>query len=148
MANPYQPPADAPVVAAGDLSRLLRVAQNQRAIMFCILASMGVAGASATLKLAPIVAAIPTLLVGLVSLAFTFRLASVVYSKTGAIVCGLLIVVATLSAFVVLPALSQLTVLVILFVVNSRATKELKAAGFRVGLLGGDPAEVEARMRG
>jgi hypothetical protein len=42
-----------------------------------------------------------------------------------------------------MPLVSLLTLLV----VNQRATKELKGAGFKVGLLGGDPADVEAHMR-
>jgi hypothetical protein len=38
--------------------------------------------------------------------------------------------------------------LVVLAVVNGRATNALKKAGFEVGLMGGDPKDVEKRMQG
>jgi hypothetical protein len=38
--------------------------------------------------------------------------------------------------------------LVLLLILSSKATKELRKAGFRVGLLGGNPKEIEKQMRG
>jgi len=38
--------------------------------------------------------------------------------------------------------------LILLLVLSSKATKELKAAGFKVGLLGGNPKEIERAMLG
>jgi hypothetical protein len=135
------------VAPAADLPRLLRVAQNQRNIMFCILAQLAV-GLVGWLGLLPaLVQNLVSLVVGIASIIFTIALARVLYSMVGVVVCVLFLLV-PFSALVApnvagfLPLVSLLTLLV----VNQRATKELRAAGFRVGLMGGDPAEVAARM--
>jgi len=38
--------------------------------------------------------------------------------------------------------------LLLLLVLSSKATKQLREAGFKVGLLGGNPKDVERRMSG
>jgi hypothetical protein len=38
--------------------------------------------------------------------------------------------------------------LILLLVLSSKATKQLREAGFKVGLLGGNPKDVERRMSG
>jgi hypothetical protein len=132
------------------LEKLLVVARNQRGIMLCILAQFGIAIVGFALGLPPIVRALLSLVVGLASTAFTVMLARAVYDVVGVVLCVTFLLAPIVGSFVVpeqasvLPLVSLLT----LFVVNQRATKELKAAGFEVGLLGGDPADVERRMSG
>lgn len=137
-----------PTPALRDVPCLLRIAQNQRGIMLCILANVLLFCLTAALQLGVVTAGIATLLVSLASAVFLVRLAAAAFSGTVAIICGVLIAVANLSSILGTPMLAYLVMLPLLLVVNARATRELRAAGFHVGLLGGSPAEVLARTGG
>lgn len=127
---------------------MLRVAQNQRAIMLCILAQMGFSVVNFAVALPPIVLTLLSLVVGLASIYFTVALARVLYSVVGVVVSVVFLLVPFVGLVVPVNAsILTLVALITLFVVNQRATKALKAGGFRVGLLGGDPSEVEARIK-
>jgi hypothetical protein len=142
-------PAPAAQTPAADLPRLLQVAKNQRGIMLCILVNLVIVGVSALLPdiASGILMLVPTLLVGIASLWFTLRLAYAVVGGIGAGICALIIAATVVWAAVADAIGARLLVLVVLAVVNGRATRALKKAGFRVGLLGGSPSDVEARMR-
>ncbi len=135
--------------APADLDRLLRVAKNQRGIMLCILGQIAVAAVGGFLSLPPLANSLLSLLVGLASLVFLVALARNVYSTVGVVVCVVFLLIPFVGVFVMPSAGATLTILSLLtlLVVNQRATKELRAAGFKVGLLGGSPAEVESRMQ-
>ncbi len=162
--NPYSPPQHPPQQgypqqgypqqgypqqAAVDLPRMLRIAKNQRAIMLCILAQIAVASVGFFVPIPALVLGGLSLVVGIASIVFTVTLARVLYSMAGVIICIAMLLIPFAAMFLspeaseVMPLVSLLTLLV----VNQRATKELKGAGFKVGLLGGDPADVEAHMR-
>ena len=134
MANPYQPPIDAsssPSPArAAQLEELRAIARHQRAINLAILAQLALmvfAGSFGTtlelvLKLAGIVVAI-------ISLVAEVRLVKALHGLVVAILCAPLMFV---------PLVNLLTLLVF----NSQATKRIREAGFKVGLLGGNPDEI------
>jgi hypothetical protein len=44
------------------------------------------------------------------------------------------------------PASTLTLKLILLLILSSKATKEIKASGFKVGLLGGNPKEIEQAM--
>ena len=129
------------------LRRLQRVAKNQRGIMLCILAQLAVAAAGRALGFPSLLQTGLALVVGVASLVFTILLAREVFSMVGVVVCVVLLL-APYTALVLADAGPVVTLLSLLtlLVINQRATKELQAAGFKVGLLGGNPADVEARI--
>ena len=157
--NPYSPPQHPPQHGypqqgypqqpAVDLPRMLRIAKNQRAIMLCILAQIAAACVGFFIPIPALVMGGLSFVVGIASLVFTVTLARVLYSVVGVVICVAMLLI-PFAAIVLAPQASgimPLVSLLTLFVVNQRATKELQGAGFRVGLLGGDPADVEAHMR-
>ena len=151
MTTPYQAAAPhAPPHPAADLPHLLLVARNQRGVMNCILASIVIGLVSAFLPDATpaIVVAIPTLVLGIISLYFIIRLANAVFGPVGAVLCALIIAASTAWVVATANPIGRLIPLVVLAVVNGRATNALKKAGFKVGLMGGDPKDVEKRMQG
>ena len=144
-------------VATGDraaqLDRLLKIAKAQRGVNIGILliflcyaliifgGVLGGAAASSTnsgsapgaLAIVPLVALVGLLAVMIFQIIYVYRLAS-------ALQCGL-------------PVLWVLGVfflscigLILLLILSSKATKEIKAGGFKVGLLGGNPQEIEQAM--
>jgi hypothetical protein len=153
MSNPYQPPVAGSTPAASphvDYAYLKNVAWAQRGVMLTILTIFVVAGLNAALHFPPTVALLLMAVVGFASLGFGIRLGWLVYGGVGAVITAVFLLLPGV-VNVTAPQLgpfATLAYLVTLLVVNQGATKKLRAAGFRVGLLGGSPAEVEARMRG
>ena len=133
MVNPYQAPIDAfaPLpVRVGKLDDLRRIARHQRAINLAILAQLGLMGfaAMAPAALTPVVRLVG-LVISIATIVATFRLAKALHSTWVAVVCTPLMLV---------PLVNLLTLLVF----SSQATKRLRDAGFKVGLLGGNPADI------
>jgi hypothetical protein len=141
--NPYEAP-EAPLregtaigVKSGRIADVRRVAVAQKGILVCLLLQFLVIGASfaANFGVLPIpeVArlglSIASLVVGVAQIVFVFMLAMRVYSTVAGIFLGLL-------AFI--PCLG----LLILLIVNGRATTILTANGYKVGLMGADLAEI------
>jgi len=142
VASAPNPPLD-----LNALRRLHRIATHQRGIMLCILAQLAVAAAGAAFEFPAMLRTGLTLVVGLASLVLIILLARDVFSTVGMATCVVMLLAPYAALFVadagpVVTLLSLLTLLV----VNQRATKELQQAGFKVGLLGGNPADVQARI--
>ena len=127
--NPYQSPlADSPVVGVKSGSRedLKSVAVYQKGILVCILIYL--AAVVAQFVLPPELNAIVVIgifAVVLVGTIFVFLLAMKVYNTGIGILLGILTLVPCVG-------------LLILLVVNSKATGVLKQNGIKVGLLGAD----------
>jgi hypothetical protein len=139
MTNPYQPPqaghgggsAARPGV---DLDRLRKIATYQRIINVAILAdfvAMSALGAvQLPLALQLVVRVAVFAVVGVGSLVAEFLLVSVLHSTLVAILCAPLMFVPCLN-------------LIVLLVFNQQATSCLRDAGFKVGLLGGNPDDIK-----
>lgn len=147
MSQPEAPPPQAEGVVSGQWKDLKSVAVYQKGIMFGILfnlLSYGAAmsmGGSELAEAAPmliLVLACVALLGALVSLIFTVLLSMKVYNVAVGILLGL---------FAIVPCIG----LIILFVVNSKATQTLQANGIKIGLMGARLSDVDqaiASMRG
>jgi hypothetical protein len=137
--NPYQAPnipATAIGVNSGRAEDLRKVAMYQKGILYCILANFilmganfavrggGNAGAMAGLLILGIY-----ILVGFVQLAFIVLLATQVYNLGLGIVFGIL-------SFV--PCLG----LILLLIVNQKATTVLQQNGIKVGLMGANMSQL------
>ena len=120
--NPYQAPKAA-VADAGDadIERLNRVAAGQRLVIIALLISIGSIALQAA---SPALGLIGSLLGSLVAIIGIVRLA-------GALGSGVLARI--LYAIAMLVPLINLLIMVLL---STRATKQLRAGGYRVGLLG------------
>ena len=133
-----------------DSATLVRIARNQRAVLLCILAQLGLMLVVFLLPLPGFVNTALSLGIGLASLWFSVALARAVYGIAGTVVCALFLVAPIFVVFLA-PAVAtdmSLVTLVTLAVINQRATKELRAAGLKVGLLGASPAQLAARATG
>ncbi len=136
---------------AGDLDRLLKIAKGQRGVNLAILLTFAsyavlmfggfVAAAAGTApRPAPSVGVLPFIgLVGILAavvlqVLYVYRLASSLQHIAILWVLGV----------VFLSCIG----LILLLILSSQATKELRAAGFKVGLLGGNPKEIERAMLG
>ena len=131
--NPYQSPSDeSPIVGVKSGSRedLRSVAKYQKGILVCILVYLiAVIGQFAIpAEFRPIIA-LGVLAVGLAGTVFVFLLAIKVYS-TGV---GVLMAILTL-----VPCVG----LIMLLVVNGKATAILKQNGIKVGLLGANLSQI------
>lgn len=135
--NPFRAPESdfAPVqpvqgVLSGNREDLRRVAKYQRAIMFCILAYLAAVPLQFIVpqELLPFVG-IGAGLVVITGMVFVFLLSTKVYGVALGIVLGL---------FSLIPCLG----LLILLMVNSKATNVLKSNGIKVGFLGADPSVI------
>jgi hypothetical protein len=127
MENPYQAPqttSTAVGVLSGDREDLRSIAKSQKGILICILVYLiAVFGQFAlSPELRPLVG-IGVLLVGLVGAVFVFMLAIKVYGVGVGILFGIL-------------SLIPLIGLIVLLIVNGKATGILKQNGIHVGLLG------------
>jgi len=136
---------------AGQLERLLKIAKAQRGvnigillIFLCyvlifmggIVTPAGPGGMpSATMAIVPLVALFGLLAVMIMQIIYVYRLAS-------ALQCGPPILW-VLGVFFL-----SCIGLILLLVLSSKATKAIKAGGFKVGLLGGNPKEIERAMAG
>lgn len=130
--NPYQAPPTDDTSAAPTRNRedLRRVARAQKGVLMCILfyliALIGRFVFPAELQ---ILIGIGVVLVGFVGAIFVFILAMRVYGTVFGIVLGLL-------------SLIPLINLLVLLMVNGKATSILKQQGIQVGLLGANLSEI------
>ena len=126
---PPQPPQ---TLSYGTSARsdLKEIASRQRAIMLCILAYIVAVICQFALppELRPILG-LAVLAVGVIASVFIFMLAIKLYGTGVGILLGILTLVPCLG-------------LLILLVVNSKATNILRENGVKVGLLGADPKQV------
>ena len=131
--DPYQSPAAQPQVVgvkSGNREDLRSVAKYQKGILVCILiyliAAFGRFAVPAELRF---VIGVGVLTVGLVGTVFVFLLAMKVYSTAVGIVLGILTMIPCLG-------------LIVLLIVNGKATAILKQNGIKVGLLGADLSQL------
>lgn len=127
--NPFEAPASNSRVVgivSGSREDLLKVAKYQKGILVCILVYiLAVAGQFALPpQIRPLVG-LGVLVVGLIAAVFTIRLAMKTHGTILGIILGLLCL---------LPILG----LLILLLVNQKATTVLQLNGIKVGLLGAD----------
>jgi hypothetical protein len=131
--NPYQSPS-APAQAVGVLSGkredLKSVALYQKGIVICILIYLiaVVVQFAIPAQLRPILGG-GVLILGLVGTVFVFLLAIRVYSTVMGVVLGILTLVPCIG-------------LIVLLVVNGKATSILRQNGIKVGLLGADLSKI------
>lgn len=131
--NPYQSPltdTSAVGVNSGSREDLRRVASYQKGILVCILIYLiAMFGQFALPPELRVLVSGGVIVVGLVGTVFVFLLAMKVYSTVVGILLGILALVPCLG-------------LLILLMVNGKATAVLKQNGIRVGLLGADLSQV------
>jgi len=133
--NPYQSPeyessTGAVGVKSGRREDLCKVAASQRGVLVCILIYLVcVLFSLVSPPEIGIVIAVIAIVNAIAGLVFVFRLAIQVYSTSTGVVLGLL----TLVPFVGL---------IVLLVVNGKATNILKENGIKVGLLGANPSQI------
>ena len=131
--NPYQAPATnarAIGVNSGSREDLRAVAKYQHGIMLCILGQIILAiGRIAAPDSLQLVLTLVLLAVGLAGTVFVFMLAMKVYSTGTGVLLGILTLIPCLG-------------LIILLIVNGKATKVLRQNGIAVGILGANPATV------
>ncbi len=131
--NPYRSPeiVDAQVVGvvSGRREDLRSVAKYQRVLMICILVYLVALLASWAVPQLLIVGRVVALVASLVGVVFVFLLSTKVYSTGIGVLLGILTLIPIIG-------------LIVLLIINSKATGILRANGVRVGLLGADPATV------
>lgn len=132
--NPYQAPQSNLTAAVGVLSGsredLRSVAKSQKGILVCILIYLVAVGCQFALppEVRPLVG-LGVLLVGLVGAVFVFMLAIKVYGTGLGVVLGILSLVPCIG-------------LIVLLVVNGKATGVLQQNGVKVGLLGANMSQI------
>lgn len=131
--NPYQPPftkSEAIGVKSGSREDLRGVAKSQKGILVCILIYLAaVIGQFAIpVELRPVLG-IGILIVGITSTVFVFMLAMKVYSTGVGVMLGILTLIPCIG-------------LIVLLIVNGKATEILKQNGIKVGLLGADLSKI------
>ena len=131
--NPYESPQPAPLaigVKSGTRADVRAVAQYQKGIMVCILIYIiAVISQFMLPENLRILVGFGVLLNGVVGLVFVFLLSTKVYS-TGV---GILLAILT-----VVPCLG----LLVLLIINAKATTILRQNGLRVGLMGADTSQI------
>jgi len=145
--NPYQSPVEQkPVTGAqaimglrtGSIEELRKVASNQRGVLTCILLQLFIIGAQFVLRVAAggepdaflqLVFSLALITVGIISAIYIFRLAIRLYPPAVGIAMGILTLIPCIG-------------LLVLMVLNGKATSVLRLNGIRVGLLGADPATI------
>jgi hypothetical protein len=134
--NPYQAPvhvSSLPLPDGAQLLRLKGIAESQRRVMLCVLGQIAIFAGTRMAAMESWVVGLAYILVAILTLACTVQLAYRTKGTGTAVVVGVLSVVPFLGLLMMLFA-------------SGWATKELKAAGFKVGLLGGRPKEVQAAI--
>lgn len=131
--NPYQAPSiasEAIGVKSGRHEDLKHVARYQKGILVCILIYLMSVLCQVAIppELRPIIG-LAVLVVGLAGTVFVFLLAMKVYSTGVGILLGIL-------------ALIPCVGLLVLLLVNGKATSILKQNGIKVGLLGADLSQI------
>jgi hypothetical protein len=139
MSNPYQPPVNPSPVDPARHSELKQIAQAQKNVLYIILLRLilipiygGVAIGLREVNpaLAQPVIGLVDVVVAIVALLVIYQLAAKVYSQALAVVFALTQCVPCLG-------------LIVLLVVNGKATKTLQEAGIRVGLMGADMSQFQ-----
>jgi hypothetical protein len=131
--NPYAPPTapvDGPTLDA-DRAKLRDIARHQRTINLMILAQFLLylaAAATREVDGSAFVVGLVALVILALSLLATFRLAGTLYTTPMAILYGILMFAPCIG-------------LIVLLLLNQEATRRLRNAGFKVGLLGADPKQ-------
>jgi hypothetical protein len=116
-----------PVPARADLRT---IAVRQRGIMFCILGYLVLVAAQfAVPEELRIIPALLAVAVSVAAAVFVFMLALSVYNTAAGIVLGILTLVPLIG-------------LIILLIINARATRILRQHGIRVGLMGANPRQI------
>ncbi len=141
--NPYQSPKGyepAVGVKSGRPEDLRSVALYQKGILVCLLIYLiaMVGGMLGQFLLPPALLTIlglGVLCLGMVGLVFVFLLSVKVYQVGVGIALGL---------FTMVPCLG----LLVLLIINAKATAVLRSNGYKVGLLGADLSEIEASRAG
>jgi hypothetical protein len=140
---PYEPPSPLQYATPQSGPNLKKIATQQRAIMFCILAEILIIVLQIILgtALAPAPGAknpfLPFLMllsfaylaVVVAGAVFIFMLAISLYNTGVGILLGILVLV-------------PLVGLIVLLIVNGKATKLLREHGVKVGLMGADPSTI------
>jgi hypothetical protein len=125
--NPYSPPAaevSEAALSSGETERLNRIASNQRVVIYAVAASLLVNPLRAVIGDAALLLGI---IAGLTALVGAIRLASALgFSMWLRVVYAILMII---------PLINLLAMLSL----SSRATKQLRAGGYRVGLFGARP---------
>jgi hypothetical protein len=131
--NPFEAPR-APLgevvgVKSGRLEDLRKVASYQRAILICILIYIVTfMGQFAVPPAQRTILAVLTFCVSLVATVFVFMLAMKVYSRGLGILLGILAIIPCIG-------------LLVLLMINDKATKILRQNGYKVGFLGADMSQ-------
>ena len=131
--NPYQPPsAESNIVGvkSGTREDLRKVAQYQKGILVCILIYLiaVIFQFAIPAELRPIIG-VGVLFVGLTGTVFVFLLAIKVYSTAVGVLLGILTLIPCIG-------------LIVLLIVNGKATGILKQNGVKVGLLGANLSQI------
>ena len=131
--NPYQSPSAEPQVVgvkSGSREDLRSVAKYQKGILVCILIYViAMIGRFAVPEEARTIIGLGVLGVGLVGTVFVFLLAIKVYNIWVGVLLGILALVPCIG-------------LLVLLVVNGKATSVLKQNGIKVGLLGANLSQI------
>ncbi len=131
--NPYQSPSAEPQVVgvnSGSREDLRSVAKYQKGILVCILIYViAMIGQFAIPVEARAILGLGILVVGLVGTVFVFLLAIKVYNTVVGVLLGILTLVPCIG-------------LIVLLVVNGKATAVLKQNGIKVGFLGANPSQI------
>ena len=133
--NPYQSPASIPQavgVLSGSREDVRNVAMYQKGILVCILIYLlaMIFQFALPVQLRPLLG-VGVLVLGLAGTIFVFLLAMKVYSVGAGILLGILTLIPCIG-------------LLVLLMVNGKATSILKQNGIRVGLLGANLSEIQA----
>ncbi|MDB5297180.1 MAG: hypothetical protein JWO31_3163 [Phycisphaerales bacterium] len=124
------PPLGYATPSAAPRADLRTIAQRQRALMFCILGYLALVVARFVLPPSlSILLALAAFAVSITAAVFVFMLALSLYSTGVGVLLGIL-------------TLIPLVGLIVLLVINSKATGLLRQHGLKVGLLGADPAQI------
>jgi hypothetical protein len=131
--NPYAAPQTyTPVVGvlSGSREDLRSVAKSQKGILVCILIYIIAVVVRFFLpEDLALILALGVLVVGIVAMVFVFQLAIKVYGTGAGILLGILTLIPIIG-------------LLVLLIINGKATRILKANGIKVGLLGANVEEI------
>ena len=142
--NPYQAPASTPADMSpaqrspSELFRLHGIAQAQRRLMLAVLGQFGlffgIFIADPRSPHANTIIGLIFIVIAIAAIFYTIQLAARLKGTGVAVAIGI---------FSLIPYLGLIPMLI----TSSWATKALRAAGFKVGLLGGNPSEVQRALQ-